>query len=93
MDLHKETHTAVLVNCWNKKLHTVVIANKPGEFSKLTKAVTRIATKYDLEPIYGLENQRRQAEITGVGLHYAAIGQYHIRYDEKQNGVQTVQSR
>ena len=37
MDLHKETHTAVLVNCWNEILRTIEIANKPSEFTKLTK--------------------------------------------------------
>ncbi len=28
IDLHKETHTAVMVNCWNEKLEVVVIENK-----------------------------------------------------------------
>lgn len=30
MDLHKDTHTAVLVNCWNEKLDVIVIRNKPS---------------------------------------------------------------
>jgi len=34
IDLHKETHTAVMVNCWNEKLEVVVIENKPSEFKK-----------------------------------------------------------
>jgi len=38
MDLHKESHTAVLVNCWNEILKTIKIVNKPSEFAKLTKA-------------------------------------------------------
>lgn len=56
MDLHKETHTAVMVNCWNEKLDVIVIENKPSEFSKLAKRVNRMAVKLGLSPVYGLEN-------------------------------------
>jgi len=56
MDLHKETHTAVMVNCWNEKLDAIVIENKPSEFNKLAKRVNKMAVKLGLSPIYGLEN-------------------------------------
>ena len=56
MDLHKDTHTAVLVNCWNEKLDVIVIENKPSEFNKLAKRVNKKATALGLSPIYGLEN-------------------------------------
>ncbi len=56
MDLHKDTHTAVMVNCWNEKLDVIVIENKPSEFNKLAKRVNRMAVKLGLSPIYGLEN-------------------------------------
>lgn len=56
MDLHKKTHTAVLVNCWNEKLETLVIDNKPVEFEKLVKRVNRKALTVGLTPVYGLEN-------------------------------------
>ena len=56
MDLHKDTHTAVMVNCWNEKLDVIVIENKPSEFSKLAKRVNRMAVRMGLSPIYGLEN-------------------------------------
>ncbi|WP_186423453.1 IS110 family transposase [Lacrimispora celerecrescens] len=56
MDLHKESHTAVLVNCWNEKLDVVVIENKPSEFNKLAKRVNKKANELGLSPIYGLEN-------------------------------------
>ena len=29
IDLHKETHTAVMVNCWNEKLEVVVMKTSP----------------------------------------------------------------
>ncbi|MFT4008233.1 MAG: hypothetical protein QM683_22420 [Lacrimispora sp.] len=47
MDLHKDTHTAVLVNCWNEKLDVIVIENKPSEFSKLAKRVNKKANTLD----------------------------------------------
>ena len=56
IDLHKETHTAVMVNCWNEKLEVVVIENKPSEFKKLAEKVNRKSSILGLEPIYGLEN-------------------------------------
>lgn len=56
MDLHKDTHTAVLVNCWNEKLDVIVIENKPSEFNKLAKLVNKKALALGLSPIYGLEN-------------------------------------
>jgi transposase len=56
MDLHKDTHTAVLVNCWNEKLDVIVIENKPSEFSKLAKRVNKKANTLGLSPLYGLEN-------------------------------------
>lgn len=59
MDLYKQTHTAVLVNCWNEKLEVIVIQkhqNKPGEFKKLVDKVNRKANQLGLCPIYGLEN-------------------------------------
>ena len=56
MDLHKDTHTAVLVNCWNEKLETIVIENKPSDFIILAKKVNKKAMALNLSPIYGLEN-------------------------------------
>ena len=56
IDLHKETHTAVMENCWNEKLEVVVIENKPSEFKKLAEKVNRKSSILGLNPIYGLEN-------------------------------------
>lgn len=56
MDLYKKTHTAVLVNCWNERLETIVIKNKPSEFKKLSDKVNKTSRKLGLHPIYGLEN-------------------------------------
>jgi len=56
MDLHKDTHTAVLVNCWNEKSDVIVIENKPSEFNKLAKKIDKAALRLNLLPIYGLKN-------------------------------------
>ena len=55
IDLHKETHTAVMLDCWNQKLGEITFENKPSEFSKLTRKVSRFVTE-EKEPVFGLEN-------------------------------------
>jgi hypothetical protein len=55
VDLHKETHTAVMLNCWNQKLGEITFANKPSEFHKLIRKVSRFVTEKKTV-VYGLEN-------------------------------------
>ena len=55
IDLHKETHTAVILNCWNEKLGEITFDNKPSEFSKLTRKVNKYCND-GMEVVYGLEN-------------------------------------
>ena len=55
IDLHKETHTAVMLECWNRKLGEITFENKPSEFSKLTRKVSRFVTE-EKTAVYGLEN-------------------------------------
>jgi len=55
IDLHKETHTAVMLDCWNQKLGEITFENKPSEFSKLTRKVSRFVTE-EKTAVYGLEN-------------------------------------
>ena len=54
IDLHKETHTAVIINCWNEKLGEITIDNRPAEFKKLLEAVRKHSRS--TTPVYGLEN-------------------------------------
>lgn len=54
IDLHKETHTAVIINCWNEKLGEITIDNRPSQFKKLLEAVRKHSK--NTTPIYGLEN-------------------------------------
>ena len=55
IDLHKESHTAVILDCWNTKLGEITFANTPAEFPKLTRKVDKFYTE-NKEPVYGLEN-------------------------------------
>ena len=55
IDLHKETHTAVMLYCWNTKLGESTIENKPAEFHKLTRKVSRYVSE-NKTAVYGLEN-------------------------------------
>lgn len=55
IDLHKETHTAVIINCWNEKLGQITFANKPSDFKKLITEVQKHSE--GLIPVYGLENE------------------------------------
>src|SRR5574344_1191969 len=54
IDLHKETHTAVIINCWNEKLGEITIDNRPLEFKKLLEAVRKHSKS--TTPVFGLEN-------------------------------------
>jgi len=55
VDLHKEKHVAVIIDCWNEKLGEIAIENRPTAFPKLTQAVKK-HLKRGQSPIYGLED-------------------------------------
>ena len=55
IDLHKETHTAVMIDCYNQKLGEITFPNRPADFSKLVTKVKKCNTD-GKEVVYGLEN-------------------------------------
>lgn len=55
IDLHKESHTAVIIDCYNNKLGEITFANTPAEFPKLVRKVKKYCTN-GKEAVYGLEN-------------------------------------
>ncbi len=55
IDLHKETHTAVMVNCWNEKLEVVVIENKPITWTVLFPGGN-----------HGVQTKERSAQSSGI---------------------------
>ncbi len=55
VDLHKATHTAVMVNCWGDKIEEITIENRPAEFEKLLKFAKKHTPK-GMTPVFGLED-------------------------------------
>jgi transposase len=55
VDLHKGTHAAVVMNCWNEKLGEIQFDNKPSAFPDFLKKVNKLTEKR-LSPIFGLED-------------------------------------
>jgi transposase len=55
VDLHKGTHTAVVMNCWNEKFGEMQFDNKPSAFPDFLKQVSKLTGK-GLTPIFGLED-------------------------------------
>jgi len=55
VDLHKQHHTAVIIDCWNQKLGEIKFDNKPTAFPQLEKEVKKY-TKRGMSVVYGLED-------------------------------------
>lgn len=55
VDLHKQHHTAVIVDCWNRRLGEIQFDNKPTAFPELEKEVRKY-TKKGIAAVYGLED-------------------------------------
>ena len=58
LDLHKEQHTAVIMDCFNEKLGEITFQNKPSEFGKLITKCKKYCTDgkgivFVLENSYG----------------------------------------
>lgn len=65
MDIHKDTHTAVAVNCFGQNLFETVISNSEKDFTEFTATVERLSRENKLQPIFGLEDSY------GYGLRLA----------------------
>ena len=55
VDLHKEKHVAVVIDCWNEKLGEITFDNRPSAFPQLVQAIKK-HLKRGQTPIYGLED-------------------------------------
>lgn len=55
VDIHRQTHTAVIINCFGEKLGEITFNNKPADFEKLLKEAKKHITD-GVTPIYGLED-------------------------------------
>lgn len=55
LDLHKEQHTAVIMDCFNEKLGKITFWNKPSEFGKLVTKSKKYCTD-GKQIVFALEN-------------------------------------
>lgn len=82
VDLHKKTHTAVVINCWNEKLGEMTFENKPAAFDELTTYVKQFK-KRGMTPVYGLED---------VGGYGRALAVYLLENKQKVKEVNSALS-
>ncbi|MDZ5476242.1 IS110 family transposase [Bacillus thuringiensis] len=72
VDLHKEHHTAVIINCWQEKLGEIQFENKPSAFSKFLLEVETYVSD-GLSVVFGLED---------VGGYGRALARYLVDHEQ-----------
>lgn len=55
VDLHKRTHTAVVINCWNEKLEVIEFENKSSAFPAVVNKVKKHIQE-GMTVVFGLED-------------------------------------
>lgn len=55
VDLHKQHHVAVIINCWQEKLDEIKFENKPSAFSTFLLDIDKLIDD-GLTPVFGLED-------------------------------------
>ncbi|MDR7002888.1 transposase [Neobacillus niacini] len=55
VDLHKQHHVAVIINCWQEKLAELTVENKPSAFSTFLLDIDKRIDD-GLTPVFGLED-------------------------------------
>lgn len=63
IDLHKRTHTAVVINCWNEKQQVIGFENKPAAFPAMVEQVMKYVDETQTV-VFGLE------DVGGSGGHW-----------------------
>ncbi|HHL3302840.1 TPA: IS110 family transposase [Bacillus cereus] len=71
VDLHKEHHTAVMINCWQEKVGEIQFENKPSAFSKFLLEVETYVSD-GLSVVFGLED---------VGGYGRALAKYLVDHE------------
>ncbi len=62
VDLHKNHHTAVIIDCWHEKLGEIKFDNKPSAFPALLKEVKK-HTKKGITLVFSLEDVGAMVEV------------------------------
>ncbi|PLR75610.1 IS110 family transposase [Bacillus sp. V3-13] len=55
VDLHKQHHVAVVINCWQEKLKEIKFENKPSAFSTFLLDIDKLMEE-GMTPVFGLED-------------------------------------
>ena len=67
LDIHRQTHTAVMINCFGEKLGEITFDNKPSEFGRLLKEVhSHIGA--GITPVFGLEDVQSSGRSLAIFL-------------------------
>ncbi|AJH81758.1 IS110 family transposase [Bacillus thuringiensis] len=72
VDLHKEHHTAVIINCWQEKLGEIQFENKPSAFSEFLLEVETYVSN-GLSVVFCLED---------VGGYGRALAKYLVDHEQ-----------
>lgn len=56
MDIHKDSHTAVAINCFGQSIKKITIGNSQNDFEQLTAAIVQESRSHHLTPVFGLED-------------------------------------
>jgi len=67
VDTHKNTHTAVIINCFNEKLGEITFENRPSAFPALLQEVKKNTGK-GISPAFGLEDTGSSGRALAVFL-------------------------
>lgn len=78
IDAHKDSHTIRLTDCFSRNLDTFDVRNDPYYFKELTYRVNTISNKYNLKPVFGLEDtqsfgQKLARFLVSTGNHVKEI--------------------
>lgn len=81
IDLHKETHTAVMIDCYNQKLGEITFPNRPADFGcTLTtipgvNVITAVKILAEIGDIKRFSNANKLAQFAGIApLHLSSSG-------------------
>lgn len=85
LDLHKNTNTAVIINCWKDVIDTVEFENRPAAFQQFLDKV--LEHSIDLTPVFGLE------DIGGNGRRLANFLLEKHQIVKQVNAALTAESR
>ena len=81
VDLHKRSHTAVVINCWNEKLDTIHFENKPSAFPSFIQKVNK-HIEPGITPVFGLE------DVGGYGRSLAVyLVEHHFQVKEVNSAL------